>query len=196
MTGLILSVIIAGLIQLRVPSGSLQTIRIEQYYGFISLGLLYIAILASPFTKVFPDVRFKAAYLHARRAIGVLAFYYALLHVYISFFKQLNGFAGLGYFDTKYTTSLAFGVFGLAVLFIMAITSFDWVIKTMHFKNWKLLHRLVYFASVAIIIHIVLIGPHYTQFGLLAAITYVAIGFLVLLEIMRVQLARTKKVAT
>ncbi|MEJ0073542.1 MAG: hypothetical protein WDN27_05735 [Candidatus Saccharibacteria bacterium] len=48
--GIVLSVNIAGFVQLEVPSGSLQDIRIEQWYGFMSLALLYVAILASPLT--------------------------------------------------------------------------------------------------------------------------------------------------
>jgi sulfoxide reductase heme-binding subunit YedZ len=191
--GITLSVILTGVIQLYIPSGSLQSIRIEQYFGFISILLLYIAVLASPLTKVFPDIPFKKAYLHARRAIGVLSFYYACVHVYITFFKQLNGFSGLKYLDNKYTTSLVFGVAAFAILFIMTATSLDYAVRKMHFKNWKLLHRLVYFAVVAVLVHIIAIGPHFTQFSLLGAITYVALGFLVLLEAIRIQENRAKK---
>lgn len=182
-----LSIFVAGFIQLSVPAGSLQTIRIEQYFGFISLLLLYIAVLASPLTKVYPDLSFKNAYLHARRAIGVLAFYYALLHVYITFFKQLNGFSGIAFYNAKYEASLLFGVIAFAILFIMAATSLDWAIKVMHFKNWKLLHRLVYIACVTVILHIIILGPHFTNESLLGVVTYVAFGFLALLEGMRIQ---------
>jgi DMSO/TMAO reductase YedYZ heme-binding membrane subunit len=186
-TGIMISVFVAGFVQLAVPSGSLQTIRIEQYFGFISLLLLYVAVLASPLTKVYPDLSFKNAYLHARRAIGVLAFYYALLHVYITFFKQLNGFSGIGFYNSKYQASLLFGVIAFGILFIMAATSLDWAIKVMHFKNWKLLHRLVYIACVTVILHIIILGPHFTNESLLGVLTYVAFGFLALLEGTRIQ---------
>ncbi len=186
--GITLSVFVAGFIQLFVPSGTLQTIRIEQYYGFISILFLYLAILASPLTKVYPHLAIREAYLHARRAIGVLAFYYAFLHVYISFFKQLNGFTGIRFFDSKYSTSLLLGVIALAILFVLTITSLDWAVRVMHFKNWKLLHRLVYFASIAILLHVIIIGPHFTNQGFLGMLTYLAAGFLVLLEGRRLEL--------
>ena len=185
----VLSVVIAGLIQVYVPDGSLRIIRTEQWYGFISIGLLYVAMLASPLTKVIPDLVIKEPYSHARRAIGVAAFYYAFLHVYLSFFQQLGGFAGVSYFDAKYNVALLLGIVALVILFVMTATSLDWAIKVMHFKNWKLLHRLVYIAGLAILLHVMLIGPHYTQFSLLGLMTYSAAGILIVLEVFRLRLA-------
>jgi DMSO/TMAO reductase YedYZ heme-binding membrane subunit len=182
----VLSVVIAGIIEVYVPEGSLRVIRTEQWYGFISIFLLYIAVLASPLTKVMPDLVVKEAYLHARRAIGVTAFYYAFLHVYLSFFQQLGGFAGISYFDTKYNVSLLLGMIALLILFVMAATSLDWAIKVMRFKNWKLLHRLVYAAGIAILLHVILIGPHFNGFSILGLTTYIAAGILVILEFLRV----------
>ncbi|HEX3568454.1 MAG TPA: ferric reductase-like transmembrane domain-containing protein [Candidatus Saccharimonadales bacterium] len=187
-TAIVMSVNIAGFVQLEVPAGSLQTIRIEQIYGFVSLLLLYIAILASPLLKVFPRLPGKEAYLHARRAIGVSAFYYAFLHVYISFFSQLNGFAGVHYLNHHYGLSLLLGLFALGVLFIMAATSLDWVVDKMGYKHWKLLHRLVYLASVAVLVHVMLIGPHYSHaVSALGLLTYAAGIFLLALEALRIR---------
>lgn len=183
-----LSVNIIGFVQLLVPAGTLQTIRIEQFFGFISLGLLYLAILASPLTKVFPNLPGKEAYLHARRAIGVSAFYYAFLHVYITFFQQLDGFSGIKYLNHTYSLSLLGGVFASGVLCIMAATSFDWVVDHMGYKHWKLLHRLVYFASLAVLLHVMLIGPHYDKgLSFLSAVTYLATALLIVLEALRIR---------
>lgn len=193
-----LSVNIAGAVQLITPAGSLQTIRTEQIYGFMSILLLYSAILASPLTKVFPRLPGKDAYLFARRAIGVSAFYFAILHTYITFFGQLNGFAGITYLNHTYRVSLLAGVLALAVLLIMAATSFDWIVTHMGYKYWKLLHRLVYLASLAVLLHVLLIGPHYdkgaTAIGIL---TYLAAVVLIVLEFLRIRLnakqRKTKK---
>lgn len=188
------SVNVIGFVQLTVPAGSLQTIRIEQFFGFISLLLLYIAILASPLTKVLPNMPGKDAYLHARRAIGVSACYYALLHVHITLFQQLNGFSGLKYLNRTYSLSLLGGVFALAVLCIMAATSFDWVVNHMGYKHWKLLHRLVYGASLAVLLHVMLIGPHYDKnLTLLGGLTYLAAAVLVVLELARIRLVIGKQ---
>lgn len=186
-SGITISFFIAGFIQLFVPTGSLQTIRIEQSFGFVSFFLLYTAVLASPFTKVFPKLTINKQYLHARRAIGVLSFYYAFLHVYITFFSQLNGFAGLQYLNGQYSVSLVFGCIALAILAVLTMTSLDIAVKVLHFKNWKLLHRLVYFAGVAILIHVAIIGPHFTTITFTGVATYACLLFLVILEVIRIR---------
>ncbi len=184
--GITLSFLIAGFIQLYIPNGSLQTIRIEQVFGFVSILLLYVALLASPLTKVLPNLGFKEQYKHARRAIGVLSFYYALLHVYITFYKQLNGFPGIKYYNSKYSLSLLLGTIALGILLILTITSLDWAVRTLRFKYWKLLHRIVYMAGIAIVVHVILIGPHYLKLSFLGILTYLAIAILVVLEFMRI----------
>jgi len=194
---LTLSVNIIGFTQLIVPAGSLQTIRIEQTFGFLSLILLYLAILASPLTKVFSNLPGKEAYLHARRAIGVSTFYYAFLHVYITFFQQLDGFSGIKYLNHKYSMSLLLGVFALGILCIMALTSFDWIVSHMGYKHWKLLHRLVYLASIAILLHVMLIGPHYEHWSSwVSLLTYLAAAFLFMLELLRMRITMKKRKAT
>ena len=189
-SGIVLSINIAGLIQLFIPAGILQTIRIEQSYGFMSILLLYLALLASPLTKVYPKLSFKAGYLHARRAIGVLAFYYAILHAYLSFFQQLDGFSGVKYYNNKYSWSILLGMCALGVLCVMAVTSIDWAVETLGFKRWKLLHRLVYLSGIAILIHVVLIGTHYASLGLLSTLTGVALAVLLWLEAIRLYRAK------
>jgi DMSO/TMAO reductase YedYZ heme-binding membrane subunit len=183
-----LSVNIAGFTQLEVPAGNLQTIRIEQTYGFISLFLLYLAILASPLTSVFPNLPGKNSYLHARRAIGVSACFFAALHGYITFFGQLEGFSGVKYLSHTYSLSILAATFAFGVLCIMAATSFDWVVARMSYHRWKLLHRLVYLACLGVLFHVILIGPHYDN-GLtfLSMLTYLAAAFLVILEGLRIK---------
>lgn len=191
------SVMITGFIQLFIPEGSLQTIRIEQTFGFISLGLLYCAVIISPLTKVFPRLPGKEAIIHARRAIGVSAFYFAVLHMYLTFFDQLGGFAGFSYLNSVYTTATILGFFALGVLSIMAATSLDVAVAKMGYKHWKLLHRLVYFASLAVLGHVLLIGPHFDN-GLtfLGALTYFAALFLIVLEVLRIRLVIKQKRAS
>lgn len=182
LSGIVLSINIAGVVQLFIPSGTLQVIRIEQYYGFISIVLVYMAVLASPLTKAYPGMKLKEEYLHARRAIGVLGFYFAFLHVYLSFFQQLGGFVGVKYYSHKYNVSLLFGVIALFILFLMAATSLDWAVDTLGFANWKRLHRFVYLAGVGILIHVILIGPHFAGPGILSSMTGLMLLFLLWLE--------------
>lgn len=185
---------IAGFIQLEIPGGSLQIIRVEQAYGFVSLLLLYLAIVISPLTKVFVKLPGKDEIVHARRAIGVSAFFFALLHTCITFFGQLDGFSGIEFLSFIFLISLIFGAFSLGVLAIMTVTSFDWVVDHMGYKHWKLLHRLVYLASIALLAHVFLIGPHYdNRLTSIGVVTYIAAGFLIVLEALRIRQNRINK---
>ena len=184
-SGIVLSVNIAGLVQFLVPSGSLQAIRIEQIFGFISAGLIAAALLASPLTKTFPRAPYNAVYLHARRAIGVLAFYYAFLHVCVSFFVQLGGFDGIKYYSSKYSLAILLGVVALVVLFLMAATSLDWAVRVMSFRRWKLLHRFIYLAGLAIVVHVLLIGSHFSTLNVISVLAAVVIVVLLRFEVPR-----------
>jgi len=114
--------------------------------------------------------------------------------VYLTFYKQLGGFAGIPYLNHTYSLSLLLGVCALGVLAIMAATSFDWVVKHMGYKHWKLLHRLVYFASIAVLLHIILIGPHYDSGPtILGLATYGAGALLIVLEIIRIRRVLAEK---
>ena len=184
-SGIVLSIVMAGFIQLFVPAGITQTIRIGEFYGLTSLLLLYIALLASPLTAVYPHIVFKEPYLSVQRAIGVLSFYYALLHVYINFFLQLGGFAGIKYYNGKYSLAVLLGVSALGLLFLATVASVDWVVDRLGIKNWKLFGRLAYLAGIIILIHIIVIGPAYAGLGLLSTLTAVAVLFILWLEAIR-----------
>ena len=184
--GFVLSINSAGFVQLLVPSGSVQTIRIEQLYGFASLIFLYLAMIMSPLFKVFPRIPYKATWIHARRAIGVLAWYYALLHVYITFFYQLDGFQGVTHLNRAYELSVLSGAFACLVLTVMAVTSFDGAVRLLRFRNWKVLHRTVYIAGFAILLHVLILGPNYARIDVISATTGIALIVLLVLESMRI----------
>lgn len=178
-----------------VPSGGdLQLIRLQQTYGFIGLGFLYVALLAAPLTKVFPNIRGKDTYLHARRAIGVSAFFFSLLHGSVAFFGQLGALSGIQYLSGRYQLSLLLGGITLIILAAMAFTSFDKVIDRMGFPRWKKLHRLIYFGGIAVLIHIVMIGTHYAYGSTTASrITLAGLLFLFLLEAVRIDAVLKKR---
>src|SRR4051812_38204512 len=108
-----------------IPQGSLQIIRLTEVYALSAITMLYVALLASPFCYTFRGFPYRAQYLKARRAIGVSAFYFALLHASLAFFGQLGGFEGLWFLSDKYLFAISLSVTALIILFLMALTSFD-----------------------------------------------------------------------
>jgi sulfoxide reductase heme-binding subunit YedZ len=108
---------------------------------------LLISLSITPLAKIF-----KLRILKYRRAIGLYAFYYGLLHF-------LN-YMVLDYFfdwslileDIFKRPALTFGMLGFTLLIPLAITSTKSLIKKMG-RNWTKLHRLVYVLTIFAVIH-------------------------------------------
>ncbi len=182
-SGILLSFGIYFFIVTVTQAGVIQVIKLEQIYSFLSLVYLYFSLLAGPFCYRFHSFPWREEYLKARRAIGVLAFYFAFLHFVLTFFGQLDGFSGLGFLDNKYLLALFLGAVGLLILFLLTVTSLDYAVKKMKFKNWKLLHRLVYFAGILILVHVLMLGSHYSDLSaIIPQLTFFALAFLLILE--------------
>jgi DMSO/TMAO reductase YedYZ heme-binding membrane subunit len=181
---LVVSVATFAWLRLTAESNQLLLIRTQQLYGFICLVLWYIALIISPLGYVIGKHR-MGHIAFARRAIGVSAFYFALLHASTALFGQLGGMGKLQYLPDLFKWSLLGGGVALFVLALMAITSFDRVIKFMTFRKWKWLHRLVYAAGVLVILHIWTIGTHLAYRELQVA-GYTALVLLIGLELFRI----------
>jgi sulfoxide reductase heme-binding subunit YedZ len=118
--------------------------------GRVALVLLLLSLACTPVYILF---RFKPA-LKLRRPLGLYAFLYAGLH--------LLTFVGLDYrFDFSLIVPeilekrfVQVGMLAFLLLLPLAITSTRGWIKRLG-KNWKRLHRLVYLAAVAVVIHFV-----------------------------------------
>lgn len=163
-----------------------QNIRIEQVFALSAITLLYVTLLASPLFFTFPSFPYRNEYDKARRAIGVSAFYFGLLHTILTFFGQLGGFAGLSYLSDKYIIAITLSVTALIILFLMSATSIDFVIKKMSYPKWKFLHRFVYIAGILILIHSLMLGTHFIDLSAtIPQILFVAVAILLGLEALR-----------
>ncbi|MBI2012101.1 ferric reductase-like transmembrane domain-containing protein [Candidatus Daviesbacteria bacterium] len=170
-------------IKTTVPSFGLQTIRLTQIYALLSVAFLYFTLLAGPLTYTFKFLPFRGKYLKARRALGVSAFLFALMHVRLAFFEQLGGFAGLFFLPSNYLIAITLSFTALVIVSAMAVTSFDYIIDKLTFPRWKLIHRFVYLAAIFILIHALMLGSDFQDLsGIIPQIFYVAISFLLLLE--------------
>jgi DMSO/TMAO reductase YedYZ heme-binding membrane subunit len=160
---ILLSALIYVGVKATVASGSLQTIRLTQIYALTSVAYLYVTLLAGPLTKLFTGLPFRGQYLKARRALGVSAFWFGLLHANMAFFGQLGGFGGLGFLSRRYLIAISLSATALLILFMMTATASDAAVEKLGFKNWKRLHRLVYLAGILILIHAAMLGTHFAD---------------------------------
>ena len=163
-SAVLLSVIAVAWLRLQIPSNQLFYIRTEQVFGLLCILYWYIAIVISPLGYVVGKQRIPHL-LFARRAIGVSAAYFALLHMAVALWGQLGGLSQLGLLPSLFKWSLLAGFIAVVILLIMAATSFDRVVSKMTFVRWKWLHRLVYLGGILAILHIWAVGTHLAYFG-------------------------------
>lgn len=194
LSSLIGSILITVVIKLIIPDGILQTVRLTQFFGFVSLGIFYFALLCGPFCFVFKNFPYKDEYKFSRRALGVSSFYFALLHSCFGFFGQLGGLVGIPFLGETYLWALIPGFIALLVFSLLAATSFDIAIKKMTFLRWKLLHRLIYLGGILAIAHTFLIGSHFNNFSSFFSQISVALFILLLiLETIRLNIFLQRK---
>ena len=115
---------------------------LEHELGEYALIFLIFLLSFSPLKKLL-DLNF----IKFRRSIGLLAFWYVLLHflTYLILDQQLIwDFIIKDFFKRPY---IILGVFGFLALIPLALTSNRWSMRFLGFDNWKRLHLLVYLAS-------------------------------------------------
>lgn len=159
-SAVILSLLAVSWLRLSITSDQLFLIRLQQVYGLFAVLLLYGAVLLTPLSKVFKGKKWFDVVLFSRRAIGVSAAYFTVLHTAVALIDQVGGLGNLVLLPERFKIAFLLGGVALLILMLMALTSFDWVIDKMTFKRWKRLHQFVYLAGVLIIVHVWLIGTH------------------------------------
>jgi methionine sulfoxide reductase heme-binding subunit len=121
---------------------------LEHRTGRHAITLLVLSLLCTPLNTLFK----WSEPLKRRRALGLYAFMYAVIHVII--FVDLD--FGLAWsriikevIEKKY---LVVGAVGFLLLIPLAVTSFD-VWKKRLGKNWKRLHQAVYLIAPVVMLH-------------------------------------------
>jgi DMSO/TMAO reductase YedYZ heme-binding membrane subunit len=154
-----------------------------QYYGLAGLALLFLTLTPGLLHVYFPHFPFNNLLLMARRALGLCTFGFAFLHSGFAFYYNFGGTIST-YFSlsTPFQAAFIFGLTGLIILTLMALTSFDEIEHSMGFRRWKLLHRFVYLAAILIILHAFIRGFHFQERVFNLSMNFFTLTF-VLLEI-------------
>jgi sulfoxide reductase heme-binding subunit YedZ len=117
--------------------------------GFIALILLLLTLCVTPLRKL-TGYNYLS---HFRKTLGLFAFFYAMCHFAIYFVIQRGLSFSAAIRDISHNYFIVFGLIGLVVMIPLALTSTTASIRRLGAKRWKLLHRLVYVAAVAGVIH-------------------------------------------
>jgi methionine sulfoxide reductase heme-binding subunit len=146
---------------------------ITHFTGDWTLNLLFASLAVTPIRRLSPTLSFLIRF---RRLLGLYAFFYATLHLatYIFLFSGYDvttAFAGLraghpGELVTQWKIVwprmvddalkrrfIQVGLFAWIILLALAVTSPSFILRAMGGKNWQRLHRLIYVAAIAGIIH-------------------------------------------
>src|SRR6266404_4965909 len=129
--------------------------KLLQVSGEIAIWTFGAVLALSPLRALLPNSRVVTALNRHRRAIGVTACIYALLH-FSSHLLYEGGWDGLVSSLSK--PFIWFGAAGLTMLVILTVTSNQWSIRALGGKNWKRLHRLAYVAAGLLIYHQAIAG--------------------------------------
>lgn len=160
-----------------------DTYQRAQINGITAVIFLYFALLAGPLTRVFPRLPFRASYIKMRRALGVSAFYFALLHL-LSTIDYMGGINVILEFITQGALPLLAGLISFIILLFMALTSFDVAVRVITFPKWKFLHRFVYVVEILIVYHMFILGHHFLdRASLMSLIAFGALAVLITLQL-------------
>lgn len=125
---------------------------LEQALGLWALRFLIATLAVTPLRQLF-----RINLLRYRRAIGLLAFYYAVLHLltYLVLDQGLDWEAIWA--DIVKRPYITIGMATFLLLVPLAATSNNAAIRRMGGQAWARLHRLVYLAAIGAALHFVLV---------------------------------------
>jgi ferredoxin-NADP reductase/DMSO/TMAO reductase YedYZ heme-binding membrane subunit len=117
--------------------------------GLLTLIFLTLTLLVTPLRKI-TGLHWL---FHFRRRLGLLAFGYALAHFSTFFLFDRMGNLRDTLSEMVKRPYLIVGAVGLLAMAPLAATSTNYMIKRLGPKRWQALHRLVYGAAIAGVVH-------------------------------------------
>ena len=116
--------------------------------GRAALGVLLAALAVTPIRRLTGWNRVQAV----RRMVGLWSFFYALCHFLVyAVFNHLGDIAEI-WADVIERRFIFSGMFAFVILLALAATSTTGMMRRLG-RNWQRLHRLVYLAGIAGVVH-------------------------------------------
>ncbi|HEY8159396.1 MAG TPA: protein-methionine-sulfoxide reductase heme-binding subunit MsrQ [Methylobacter sp.] len=127
-------------------SNSVQALHIR--LGDWSLRFLCLTLAVTPI-QIITKWRGLADY---RQLLGLYAFFYGTLHVLAYLLIDHGLIWHMISIDIIESPYIWLGLLSYIIVFLLALTSSKWAKKRMG-KNWKRLHRFIYLAAIAAVMH-------------------------------------------
>jgi len=145
---------------------------LEHTLGLWALRFLILTLMITPLNELTP-----LRLLRYRRALGLMAFWYACLHLttYLVLDQSLN-LAAIGA-DIVRRPYITIGMAALLMMAPLAATSNNLSIRKLG-KKWRQLHRLIYLAAAAAAVHFIMVVKSWPPEPLIyAGIVAVLLGY-------------------
>jgi methionine sulfoxide reductase heme-binding subunit len=150
---------------------------LEHRLGLWALRFLIAALAVTPIRRFGGP-----SFIRFRRALGLLAFFYACAHLsaYLLFDQGLDAHAIAK--DILKRPYITIGMFAFAILLPLAVTSNNAMIKRMGAAAWQKLHRWVYLAAIAAAVHFIMVVKSWpaqpiVYAAIVAALLLIRVGF-------------------
>ena len=154
---------------------------LERTLGLWALRFLILSLAVTPLRKLT-----GVNLLRFRRALGLLCFFYAMLH--LTTYLVLDQVFDLQaiWADILKRPYITIGMLSFAILVPLAATSHNAIIRRLGGARWARLHRWVYLAAAAAAIHYVLVVKSWPMEPLVyAAIVAILLGYRVIRRVSR-----------
>jgi methionine sulfoxide reductase heme-binding subunit len=117
--------------------------------GMLTLVFLSLTVAITPLRRIF-GINSLGKF---RRVLGLFAFFYGMLHLltYVWFDRLFNFVSVAG--DVVQRPFILVGMTAFVLMVPLAITSTNKMVKRLGGKGWARLHRLVYLAAIAGVVH-------------------------------------------
>ncbi len=122
---------------------------ITHYTGTWTIRLLLITLCITPLRKILNQPRL----VRYRRMLGLFAFFYVCLHFMTWFILDKSFSVPDMWADILKRRFITVGMLGFALLLPLAVTSTAGWVRRLGFAKWQRLHRLIYLAALAGVIH-------------------------------------------
>jgi sulfoxide reductase heme-binding subunit YedZ len=117
--------------------------------GNWTIRFLLITLAVTPLRKILNQPKL----VRYRRMLGLFAFFYVCLHFMTWFILDKSFSLSDMWADVVKRRFITAGMSGFALLLPLAVTSTAGWVRRLGFAHWQRLHRLIYFAALAGVIH-------------------------------------------
>lgn len=141
--------LVSDIVQDRLGANPVEAMT--RYTGGWGLRMLLLTLAMSPLRMITGN----AGWIRWRRMLGLFVFFYATLHVAIYFLLDQSLNLGAILEDIGKRPYVTVGFLAFVVLVPLALTSNRYAIQWLGGKRWQKLHKLVYIAGIAVILHLI-----------------------------------------